>query len=293
MDPIQAVLAGVLFPALLSGVVLAVGWRVWQRETTVSGSWTGAAAITVAFLAAFAVIEGTPVGVLPGGERTPSGLDWLFWIALGLGVLFTFEERWSRRSVHLLRGLAGVILIEGVLRNTFARSWEGVTGVAWLAGLLAILLVSWWGAEALAHRRRGISSPLSLWATAATLAAVAGLSGSAKLAQLAGAVAAALGAAVVIGWWRPRFSFAGGAVSMTLLLLFGLALNAHFYSYTTGTDALLLAAGPLMPMCMVLPGLKRLQGPKAVVATLLLTMLPLSIALIRALLAFEPDPYAG
>ena len=114
-----------------------------------------------------------------------------------------------------------------------------------------------------------------------------------KLAQLSGAVAAALGAAVVLSWWRPRVSLSGGGVAVALLVLFGLGLNAHFYSYTTATDVLLLAAGPVMPLLMSLPGLPRLAGGRAAWVTLGLAAVPLGIALVRALLAYEPDPYAG
>jgi len=293
MDPVEATLTGVLLPAVISGLVLALGWRIWSREPRGSGAYAGALAIALAYLAAFAAIVGSPASLLPGSERTPSGLDWLFWLVALFALGFAFEARCPRRWIVVPRAVAGALLVEGVLRNTFRREWSGLTDVAWLLGLVALLLVPWWSLERLARKRPGASAPLVLWASAASLAGVAGLSGSVKLAQLSGAVAAALGAAVVLSWWRPRVSLSGGGVAVALLVLFGLGLNAHFYSYTTATDVLLLAAGPVMPLLMSLPGLPRLAGGRAAWVTLGLAAVPLGIALVRALLAYEPDPYAG
>ena len=106
------------------------------------------------------------------------------------------------------------------------------------------------------------------------------------------AVAAGLGAAVVLSWWRPRLSLAGGGVALASILCFGIGLNAYFYSYTTGADVLLIAAAPIAPLLRVLPGLSRFEGGKRTLVELALAGVPLAVALVRAGLAYEPDPYA-
>ena len=292
MDPIQTGLTGVLLPAVLSGLLLAVGWRVWKRDAEgVDGRWSGSLALAAAFLATYLAIAGAPSGILPGSDRTPTGLDWLFVLAAGAAVLFAHPDPvlWRRLGVRLAVSGLTVWL---VLKNAFANQLAGDAAIAWFLGLAALLLIVWTAADLRARRRSGASSPLVWWATAATLAGVAGLSGSLKLAQLSGAVAAALGAAVVLAWWRPRLSLAGGGVALASILLFGLGLNAHFFSYTTGLDVLLIAVAPLAPFLRVLPFLNRLEGKKRTLVELALAGIPLAVALARAGLAYEPDPYA-
>lgn len=295
MDPIELGLAGILLPAVIAGLSLALGWRAWRRDSEPSGHAAGAPALALAYLAAHLAVAGPPASPLPGSERTPAGLDWLFWLVALFGLLLTLERPLTRRGPWwslALRLVAAALLVGGVLRMTFQREWSGWTEVAWLSGLALLLAVPWTVLEREAREHRGARSALVLWATAASLAIVAVLSGSAKLAQLSGAVAAALGAAVVLAWWRPRVSLAGGGVSLAVLTLFGVGLCAHFYSYTTAADALLVAAGPVMPLAMRLPGLRKLRGGRGTAAALALASLPLAVAVLRAVLAYEPDPYA-
>ena len=180
MDPIQATLTGVLLPAVIAGLALAVGWRVWSRAPRGSGTAAGALAISLAYLAAYAAIVGTPASLWPGSARTPSGLDWLFWLTALFGLGFFFEARVTRRWLPLMWTVAGALLVEGVLRNTFRREWSGLTEAAWLLGLVALLLAPWWSLERLARKRPGASAALALWASAASLAAVAGVASHAQ-----------------------------------------------------------------------------------------------------------------
>ncbi|MCB9915919.1 MAG: hypothetical protein H6828_12380 [Planctomycetes bacterium] len=132
-----------------------------------------------------------------------------------------------------------------------------------------------------------------LWTPAAGLALVAGLSGSALLGELSGGVAGAAGAALVLAWWRPRLALARGGAETALFFLAALLLNAHYYSYTTGVDALLVTAGVAAPCALLAPPLARLGGARRAWLGFALAALPVAIAVTRAVLAFEPDPYAG
>ncbi len=291
MDPITMGLYGVLFPALAAGLVLAVGWRVWNAAPEgIDGRWAGAPALALSFLVGTVGISGLPV--VPGGDQTPTGLDWLAWVALLAGAVLALQPRLGRWG-GALRGVLAILTIELVLRNKITAAWsEGSEGIQWVLGLLALLFVDWLALERLA-RRPGASGPLVLWLLAATLGGLAALSGSVTIGQLSGALAAGLGAAVVAAWWRPRLCLAGPGVGVAVIVLFGLGLNAHFFSYTTGTDVLLFAAAPLFGLLAGLPKLRRSSGWAQTLLTVTLVALPIAVALTRAVLAYESDPYAG
>lgn len=291
MDPWQLALA-VLVPALCAGLVLGLGWKVWRgREAQVDGRWSSAPALALGYCAAALWLSGPPASFLPGAERAPASLDWLFWLVIGGALLFPFEQRVGRWR-DLARVAFAVFAIELVLKSQFQGRWEGLSAVAWLVGLALIYNVLWAALVWLAARRAGASAPLVAWLTASALAVLAALSGSAKLGQLAAALAAGLGAATLLAWWRPRLSLAGGGAGMVALLLFGLGANAHVYSYTLAVDVLLVASAPLCACLAELPHLRRSKGWARTLMALGLAALPIAIALVRATLAFEPDPYA-
>jgi hypothetical protein len=289
MDPVTAGLFGVLLPALAAGLVLAAGWRLRRPEAPeVDGRWCGGLAMAAALIAAQLGISGVPR--LPGGDITPTGLDWLAWSVLLAALMLPAEPQLGRRWA-LLRGVLAITTVELVLRNQLSRWGEGLEAAAWPVGLSALLLVEWGALGRLARGPR-LQGPLVIWLLAAHLGALAALTGSVTLGQLSGAVAAGAGAALVASWWRPRVRLDGTGVGVAAIALFGLALNAHFFSYTTGQDILLVAAAPLLGLLAELPPLRRRTPWAQTLTTALLVVLPLALVVVRAWLAFESDPYA-
>lgn len=280
-------LRGLFAPALLTGVLLALAWRAWKPEEEARPGWAGAPAVGLGFLAGFAAVEG--LGALPAEGRTLSALDLIFWTVALLGVVLLIESRVARqRRSHVLLSwaLAGLFLLRVVSGSSEVTK---LVGTALVLGWLPLA----WCAECVASERDGAQSPLALWMSASGFAGVAALSGSVKLGQLGGVLAAVLGATVVLSWWRPRFSLAGGGATLAAFALVALILDAHFFSYTTRADALLCALSLATPLAIRLPGLRRSSGARRTALVLLLAALPLAVALTRAALAFEPDPYAG
>jgi hypothetical protein len=303
MDPVTTGLYGVLLPALAAGLVLAAGWRLWRRGAPdgaptnggplearpADGRWSGGLALAAALWAAQLGLSGPPVA--PGGDLTPTGLDWLAWVTLAAAFLLPAEPQLGRRWA-LLRGALAIVTVELVLRNRFASRWtEGAEAAGWAVGLAALILVEW-AALGRLLRAPGARGPLVVWLLAGHLAGIAALTGSVTIGQLAGALAAGAGAALVAAWWRPRVTLAGAGAGLATLALAGLTLNAHFFSYTPGTDALLVAAAPLVGLLGELPPLRRERPWARTLTTAILVSLPLAVALVRALLAFESDPYA-
>lgn len=299
MDPIELVWKGVLVPALLAGVVLAVGWKAWRSKAEgCDGRWSGALALGAAFFSAFVLQSGMPASLMPDSSRTPTGLDWLAWLVIPAALLLPLESRLPLESKlgrwrHAWRGVVAVVVIRLVLRNAFENIWEESEGRIWLAGLVVLYLLWWALLASVAESRSGATSPLVLWTIATGLAVLSALTGSARIAQLSGALAAGLGAATVISWRRPDLSLSGGATGMAVLLLFGLGMNAHVFSYTETPEILLLAAAPFMTLFAAWKPLRLERPALRVLVVMALTALPIAIAITRAALAFvaETDEY--
>ncbi len=281
-------LGGILLPAVLCAVSLGLTWRLWRPEDEARPLWSAPLGIGLGFLGGFITISG--VGALPSEGRTLAGLDWTFWgclLVTGIAALRCALEGWRWHVANIVLWCVTALLLTRVVANSAEAS-----GLLLYACLLLWFVLEL-GATAFARTRPGAATPLALWAVAAGLAVVTSLSGSAKLGQLCGALAATLGAACVLAWWRPRLKLGAGGSSVTVFALVALGLCAHFYSYTTRVDLLLLAAGLMTPLALRLPALRDLGGVRRAVLALTLALLPIVIAVVHAALAFEPDPYAG
>jgi hypothetical protein len=284
MDPQILLLQGILIPAVVAGTLLALAWKVWAKGHETDGRWAGALAIFGAFTAAMLLMGGWPASPMPDSNRTPTGLDWMFWVGLPCCALLPLVSRWGLLGQGFLRLLVATTVVRYVLKGQFQSNWSGSDGWLWLAGLSALYLMLWAALDRLSARCSPRSSNAQLWLLACSVAILAALSGSAKIGQLAGSVAAGLGAAIVVSWKCPRLRLTGAGVSMVLMLLFGLGLNAHFYSYTTAMDILLLGSAPLLVLLVELPGLREWRPRSRGLLGLTLLALPMVVAITRAVL---------
>lgn len=283
----EKLLLGVLVPALLAGLTLLVGGKLWRARVEVAPRRSAALAIGVAFIASFIAVSG--IAPLPEEGRVWSGLDRAFWGSLFVTALALVEgglgpHRWLARGV--LRSLAGGALLTVIAHASGVGGLElGVLFIGWLALVVA--------GERVQERESGVAGALSLWLVVSGFAGVSILTGSARLAELAGGLGAGLGAVAVLSAWRPRARLAGGGVSVVTFGVASLGLNAYHFSYAGSADLLLLCAGIVAPLALPSPPPGSRGGWRRLAWVLLLTALPVAVALTRAWLAYEPDPYAG
>jgi len=283
----QDFLFGVLLPAILAGLVLLLVWgRRAAAPASRRGRAAGAFALGLGYLAAHLYLfRGL---VVPSADRVLAARDWIPWVVVVALALATLRlARPVRHAVDMLGGALCVALIAWLsVRNQLGRS------VSWLdfAGALLVLLGAWASAEALARRVPGAGVPLALWVVATATSVCALLASGASTAQIAGALAATLGAAVVLAWWNPRLELAGGGVTVALVLIAACLLNATFFATLPRTSAVLLALGLVTPWLASLPWFDALgAGSKAVVRAVC-AALPCAAAVALAKLA-EPEPY--
>ena len=177
------------------------------------------------------------------------------------------------------------------LQPIIDNEWDVTTSLQAAGGLGIVMFSLWYCLNALLERARGPSSPICLIITFGGVALVLGMSGSALLGQLGGAVAAALGAAALLAFWRPSFGLGRGATPVLVTLLAGLLLNGYFYAGLMLPCAALLALSPLAAWVGELEGIRTMTKFRAgliQVAVALFFVLPAVLLALGEFMAAEP-----
>ena len=289
MPPLRDLLWGIVYPALAAGCTWAFLGGGWFRR---DARWVSSLAVALAFVIAY-------VGLLDGPPLEPtSAREWLFWVAAG-GALLSPLEALRPRAAGAVRVLFVGGLVWIVLRRQYLNHWAGEGADSPFPELvlaLGLTLVGWTALERVAKQTPGAGAPLVLWTLAAGLALCSLWSSSGLYAQLAGAVAAAMGAALVLAWLRPGTWFAGGGAGLAWGLLAGIGMAAHFYAQLGTTEVLLLAGAPLCALVPDLPLLRKQSDARRVALRFLLVAVPVALAAQRCYTDYHAqesaDPYS-
>ncbi len=272
----KLVLLGLVLPVVVCAAALIGAWRPWRPGAPIAGGlWAGAVALGIGFVPAFLAADPWP------GLPPHVTWHWIAWLAVVIAALGAVDglRRWPAR-VRLSAGLAlaagcGWLLVGDWV--THAWAWRGTTALV-IAVLLATLNAS-------AGRHQGASVPLSMCLAALGASIVLVLSGNAKLALLAGALAACLGVAVVLAWWRAEVSLARGGVPVVAVLLPGLVLSGYFLSWSEIAPWVFVLAA-IAPALLWVSGsipLDRLPPWQATAVRVAVTALPMAVAMTAAL----------
>lgn len=252
--------------------VLFATWR-WRRRT-----WPFAVAAGLGWTVSVVLV----LGGLP--DPAPKAAEeWLLAVGALALVAGTAESAIPRLPLParlVLRAAAATAAAWMILHTKPEPPWEGASGAAvWYAvtagGAFALWSVTSWRAEAAGAK----SQALAFTAAAAVLSFCLLKANTAKLAEMAGALAALGGLAFVAAFVFTRFRLAQGAPAVFALALMTLGLTGHLYAYTLPAQcALLAAAAPLLAV-------RRLW------LTPLLIAPPLAAAAWYAIEANPPSPY--
>ncbi len=272
------ILVGLVLPVIVCGTMLIGAWRPWRPGAPIAGGlWAGAVALALAFVPAFLAVDPWP-GLPP--HVTWHWIAWLVPVAAVAGIADALV-RWP--TVLRLLGAATLAAVCGRLLVgdwvDHAWAWRGVT-----TAIIAVVAVS---VNAAAERRSGPGVPLSLCVAAVGASVVLIGSGSAKLAQLAGAVAACLGVAVALTWWRPAVSLRRGGVAVVAVLLPGLLLSGYFSSYSEIPKwvYVLAAVAPAFTWPAAMIRLEGLRGWQATAIRVAVAAIPVALTVTVAVLA--------
>lgn len=231
--PLDELLTGVVLPAVVSGLLL-LALRLIR-------GWPAALAVGAGIVCGHIGLRGWRG--LPPRDAT----DWILLVAAGatvVGMLLCARGELRPRP-PVLRGLLLLVLASAAAYCLLVRVAAGGDAAPdpRLAALGpgAVVAVAWLAAQQAAWPRRA-ELPLLLLIVAVGAAVALGLSGSQRLAQHAGVVAAALGGASVAalaGWGPERWD---GALAVAALALSSLLLAGRLFADLPAACPLLLAA---------------------------------------------------
>ncbi len=305
---IKTFIAGIVWPAVATGVILAFGVILRRRSGGMHPPSEDHAGKRTSFdgaVAAIAISIGYCVGhiAILGWPSFPpvSAEHWLIPVALLAGLLAALECAYrlpsAARWIVRVAALGAFLVIPlGPMWRYFAetREWSGWTTTVWMAGFVALFLAGWVSSDISARRLAGWAVTVPIGVAIAGLAIVAAISGSASLGQLAGALAVSLGtltlADAICGGGRPI----GGAVSVCWFLMIAVLFNAFTFGEVTSLPASLLVGASLGSFVGASIGRLRTHrwvgGITAAAVSLLMTGLAVFLAY-REYTSLEELPY--
>jgi hypothetical protein len=273
---LNAVLYGVLVPAVVTALGLLAALRFWR------GAAPAAVAAGIgAGLVALAKTNQINWGFLKP-ERSWEWLPGLALLALLVGLLdqalsLPLVVRWLLRVV--VAGLTGWLLVQAEVAIQ-PREIES-TANGWTAAIAVAVLILW---GLLDHSAR--VSPTRLQSALLTLllfavGAVMEMSGSSTMAQTGSVVGAAILATCVMPLWRTSSDFVRAPIPAVGVFLPGLLFSIHFNTYASipSTSYLLLLVSPLPLAALGLsPNRSRTLLLLSATASLLLMSLGVALA---------------
>ncbi len=268
-----ALLFGVLIPALFAGVVLLISARRARAEPSIERPFAGALALGAAFLVAKGGLDSTPP--LPFGADAVGVLGMIFWCVVAAIALAPLRTA----PVIARFGNGFYVALFSILPYHLIRDSSKPASAFDASGFATVILVYalWSSLERLARRRAGPSLPLALWAACAGTAVLLLENRSALQAQLAGSLAAALGAAIVVAFLVRGAHLPTGAIAILALVVSALLRQASLYDLPTECWVL-VAVAFAAPWIGEIPALRRRSPLLAGTAAFLGALIPTAIA---------------
>ncbi len=278
------ILYGILLPFAIALIAFAIAWRPWQKRDVLPARWRFIARVglLMAFVATYLMLQ----GIVPRPVRFPprDSTHWLLFftpiIALAVVLDSTVQAKgWLRLIGALIVsvGLIGLLL------------WKPSVSSTWLALAIGATAIGVVAAEHASQRIGGIAMPIVLTTFTGMSAIVIGTSGSQKLSLVAGALAAASGASVLIALWRGRaFTLArGGGAIVIVLLIAGLLFCGKFFARVDPMHLWPLLATPVLAAALTFIPIKRHWLRTALIVVL--SAVPAVVAGIHSAIRFREE----
>lgn len=284
------VIKAAIIPALACIAVLIAGTRPWQRASASHRVWL-ALALAAGYVAGHIGVAGAPNWVPIGATgwlvhvAAVATIAAVLQIALGASV-------WAVWAVRIAAALGGAYLI---LRVPIRSQWSGGHAIAALGIVTASTLITSRAFESAAAHTGALTMLAALGITAGGSAGILVLSGTALVGMLAGALAAAVGAAFLVEWAAPGSTNAAAAAPVLAGVLVAMWTIALLFADMPGPAAALLVAAPATLWLAARFARNRLGPRLATAACVVAILLPLaSAAGISAAHYFAPtDDAAG
>ncbi len=281
---VQDALLGIVLPGVLAFIVFAIGWfRGRKSDAPRTAHWTAPLAFAIAFAVGFIDVNG---GV-PSFPPAESSHRLFFVVPIVLLVALIL-------NVRKLPGLVRIVIVELVaavlFRYVFAfklntlMPWQ-----VWIwAGFCAIVtLIFWTALMRYAISAPRIATPLALFILSGAVSLVFMLSDSLSNGRCELTFVAATGAAILAAVTFRNFTPASPGGIFFFALITTLLIGHTFVTAGLQTldMCLLLSAPVVLWLASLIP--QKWRASRRVVVQLLLLSIPLSIATVRAVIAFN------
>ena len=276
---------GFFLPAIVSGGILIFAksraskkeGEHYERGTGWFSGWLVAVALSTGYIVGYIGLEGVPP--LPPRE----GVHWLCYLALIgliLGVFWYLEL-----SVRLIaRIVVSIVVPRLLLSSMFKHSWGQTEGIIWWVCLAFVIFVFWSTVQ-----RSFILLPWDAWCPfvyfglSGGTALILAVSGSLRLAQHAGILAALFAGIWIITLFLhsedklPVFPLSASAV--IVLMLAGIWMNGYFYEEVPGASAALLFFSLFLTPVGQIAAVQRLGSRRSAFIQVAVIALPVLIAI--------------
>jgi hypothetical protein len=234
----QILIPSALIPLVVALAVAGVGILAWRRKPgePASRNTLAGLALGAAFVGAFLAMTGLP-------RWFPIEASQRLFFLIGLAsvwsvVAVSLERRAATLSGHTI---LWALALAGLLESPLRHSWSTTQAAVWLSGLAALAaFLSWSWARNLDHEDHDPAKALVRIAVLSGVALALGLSGTARMAQLCGALAAGVFAIEALGWWQGRSLWRPQQGIVPALGAAGLLLIGYFYAELAALPASLL-----------------------------------------------------
>jgi len=220
------VAAPVIFPALIAGLIWLIAGRLWKRTAAATFVWGGSSAIAVSFCAGHVALMGWP----PFPPAT--AVHTLVFAGLIVGIVGIPESIWRSRLVirWIIRAVLGGAAAWWQFNTLAEHTWTTPGTIGWLAVVTVTVCAMWEAIDTFAARHPSVTTPFTMWLTACATSVGLVFGASAMLGQLAGCLAAACGAAVVLALWSKTLPLDRGAAGAFAFITTGLLWQGYFYA---------------------------------------------------------------
>jgi len=235
------VVAPVIVPAIVAGLMWFVAGQLWKRPAAPGLVWGGSLAIAVSFFTGYLALMSWPP--FPPATAVHS----LVYAGMAAGIVGIAESRWRshwavRWAIRAAIAAAAAWAQFGMLAE---HTWSGAQTFGWITTVILTICVVWDSIDTLASRRENVTTPMMMWFLACASSVTLVFGASALLGQLAGCVAAACGAAVILTIWSRNFPLDRGAAGLFAFIIVNLLWQGHFYAELPLMSLALLILAPV------------------------------------------------
>lgn len=282
---IKQLFFGLLLPAMVGGGIFVIARSLspkayatarYEKEQDGLAGWLIAAALGVGYIFGYVGLERLPA------FPPKLGTHWLCYLAI-IGLIV--GRFWHRAVWGPIAQIAISIIIPRLLLTaTFKHTWGPIEGIIWWVCLAVVIFIIWHLVEqSFSALPSGASSPFVYFGLSGGTALILALSGSLRLAQHGGILAALFAASWILTLSlqrdRKRFVFPRGASPVVTLLLIGIWMNGYFFAEVPAISTILLVISPLLAQVGRIEEVRELGGWRSKLAQIAAVALPVVIAI--------------